>query len=327
MSTHRVLVSDYVFESFAQEREILGAVDAELEVLQCESAEELRQHMPGVHGLLNTYLPGIDADVFDNAPDLRVVVRYGIGLDTIDIPEATKRGIIVANVPDYCIDEVADHAMAHFMTLARKIPLSDRRVRAGEWSLAYVKPLKSLQSMRAGVIGFGRIGRAIARRLKAFGTEVVFADPMINAVSDGCEPVDLDTLFASSDAIFVQCPATPATRHLLCAGAFAKMEKCPIIINCARGEIVDTDAVVAALESGAIAGAGLDLLDDEDAVVKADHPLKRFENVTLTPHSAWFSDASIPNLQKRAAEEMAKALTGQRPSSLVNPEVMERNGQ
>lgn len=325
MSTHKVLVSDYVFESFDQEREILKAVDAELEVLQCKSAEELRAHMPGVHGLLNTYLPGIGETVFDNAPDLKAVVRYGIGLDTIDVPAATKRGIVVANVPDYCIDEVADHALAHFMTLARKIPLSDRRVRAGEWSLAYVKPLKSLQTMRAGIIGFGRIGRAIARRLQAFGLEVVFADPMINAAADGCNPVDLDTLFATSDAIFVQCPACEATRHLLGAEAFAKMEKCPLIVNCARGEIVDTDAVVAALESGTIAGAGLDLLEDEDAVLKTDHPLKRFENVTLTPHSAWFSDASIPNLQRRAAEEMAKILSGQRPSSLVNPEAMERN--
>jgi len=318
----RVLVTDHVFESFEAEERILGEIGAELQVLQCRSAEELKPHLPGVHGLLNTYLPGIDAQVYDAAPDLKAVVRYGIGLDTIDIPAATQRGIIVANVPDYCTDEVADHALAHFLCLARKLLLSDRKVRGSEWSLAYLKPLKAMRAMRAGIIGFGRIGRAIARRLAPFGTEIVFHDPQVTGATEGCSPVPLDDLWATCDAIFVQCPASLETRHLLGREAFEKMKKQPLIINCARGEIVDTDALVWALENGRIAGAGLDLLEDEDAVVKHDHPLKHFDNVTLTPHSAWFSDLAIPSLQRRAAEEMARILTGERPRSLVNPEVL-----
>jgi len=327
MSTLTVLVTDTVFTDFEQERRILAGVDTDLKVLQCKSAAELIPHLDNVHGLLNTYLPGIDSDVFDAAPALKAVVRYGIGLDTIDIPAATQHGIMVANVPDYCIDEVADHALAHFLTLARKVSLADRNVKAGDWSLAYVKPLKPLQAMRAGIIGFGRIGRAIARRLTPFGIEVVFHDPALANAADGCRPVTFDQLLASSDAIFVQCPATEATRRLLDRKAFAAMHKQPLIINCARGEIIDTDALVEALRNGRVAGAGLDVLDDEDAVVQHPHPLKEFPNVILTPHSAWLSDAAVPTLQRRAAEEMASALTGRPPSSLVNPEALTKEKQ
>lgn len=318
----KVIVSDHVFESFDAEREILAAAGAELDVHQCKSAAELATQVDGAEGILNTYLPGIDGTVFDAAPRLRAVVRYGIGLDTIDIPEATRRGIVVANVPDYCIDEVADHAMAHFLALARKIPFSDRKVRAGEWSLSYVKPLKPLRSMRAGIIGFGRIGRALAHRLAPFVGQIVYHDPCVPAPADGALPVGLDDLLANCDAIFIQCPATPDTHHLLDASAFAKMRRKPILINCARGPIVDTDALVAALDRGLVAAAGLDVLEDHGAVVKGDHPLKQHPHVLLTPHSAWFSDAAIPSLQRRAAETMAAILSGQRPAGVVNPEVL-----
>jgi len=317
----KVLVTDHVFETFDAEERILAEVGAELQVLQCRAAAELLPHLAGVHGLLNTYLPGIDAAVFDAAPDLRAVVRYGIGFDNVDTAAARARGIPVCNVPDYCIDEVADHALAHFLDLARKISLADRRVRAGEWSLSYVKPLKAIRQMRAGIIGFGRIGRAIAARLAPLKVETVYYDPVLSGEIAGARRVCLEELWGTCDAIFAQCPATPETRHLLGREAFEQMQKQPLIINCARGEIVDTDALVWALETGKVSGAGLDLLEDEDAVVKHDHPLKGFENVVLTPHSAWFSSAAIPNLQRRAAEEMARALSGQRPTSLVNPEV------
>ena len=322
MPKFKVVVTDYVFEAFDAEKEVLGAVGAELEVCQCKSVEELIPHLAGTHGLLNTYLPGMGKEVFDNAPDLKVIVRYGIGLDTIDVPEATKHGVIVANVPDYCIEEVSDHALAHFLALARKIPLSDRKAKSGEWSLAYVKPLKGITGMTAGIIGFGRIGRAIAHRLKAFGPDVVFFDPYVSDDTDGCRRVELNDLYATCDVIFVQCPSTEATHHLLNRDAFARMKKKPLVINCARGAIVDTDAVVWALETDKISGAGLDLLEDEDAVVKQDHPLRKLDSVILTPHSAWYSAAAIQKLQRKAAEEVARVLRGEKPNSFVNPEVL-----
>ena len=249
MSKYTVLVTDYVFAGFEQERKILAEARAELKIAQCKTIAKLIPQVRGVHGLLNTYLAGIGPEVFDAAPNLKVGVRYGIGLDTIDIPAATFPGIMVANVPDYCINEVANHALAHFRALARKIPLSGRKVKTGEWSNAYVKTLKALAGMRAGIIGFDRIGRVLASRLKAFGVEVV-----------------------------------------------------------------DTDALVWALENGKISGAGLDVLED-DSIIKTPHPLKGCPNVTITPHSAWFSDAAIPELQRRAAQEMARALRGERPTS------------
>lgn len=322
MSRFRVVITDHVFQDFDQERAILGAVDAALEVCQCRTVADLLDRVADADGLLNTYLAGIDARVFDAAPVLKAVVRYGIGVDTIDIAEAGRRGIAVANVPDYCIDEVADHALAHFLCLARKIALADRRVKGGEWSLAAIKPLPAIRTMRAGIIGFGRIGRAIAARLKPLGCDIVFTDPCIDAVTDDCEPVSLDALFATCHAIFVQCPSTPETHHLIDAEACAAMANAPLIINCARGDIVDTEALVQALRSGRVSGAGLDLLEDHEDVVESDHPLKTMDNVILTPHSAWFSDTAIPMLQRRAAETMAQVLAGERPASLLNPEVL-----
>ena len=317
MGMLKVIVTDHVFQDFDQEREILGGVGAELEVQTCTTVDELIPHLAGVHGILNTYLPGIDARVFDAAPDVKAVVRYGIGIDTIDIREATVRGIVVANVPDYCVDEVADHALAHFLCLARKIGFSDRKVKRGEWSLGYVKPLPAIRSMRVGVIGFGRIGRAIARRLKAFGCEVVFSDPLQENKVEGCRRVALDELLSTCNAVFVQCPATPETHHLIDRSAFERMRKGSIFINCARGEIVDTEALIWALENGRIGGAGLDVLEDEAAVVGVNHPLKRMENVQLTPHSAWYSTAAMGELRRKSAEEVLRVLSGKKPKYRV----------
>ena len=326
MAKRKVIVTDYIFESFDTEKEALGAVNAELEVYQCKSADEVIPHLANAHAILNTYLPGMGKKIFDNAPDLKVIVRYGMGLDTIDVAEATRHGVMVACVPDYCINEVADHAMAHFLTLARKIPLSDKKVKTGEWSLAYVKPLKSIQQMRAGIIGFGRIGRAIADRLKPFGPEIVFFDPLIKTDVAGYGNMALDELLMTSDVIFVQCPSTKSTYHLINRQAVEKMKKKPILINCARGAIVETDALVWGLENGRLGGAGLDLLEDE-AIVKHDHPIKKFDNVILTPHSAWYSSAALPSLQRKAIEEVIRVLRGEKPKSLVNPEVMERGSK
>jgi D-3-phosphoglycerate dehydrogenase len=324
MSESKVVVSDYVFESFDAERGILAAVGADLEVLQCKSAEELIPHLADAHALLNTYLPGIDKAVFDAAPKLKAVVRYGIGVDTIDVPEATRHGVMVANVPDYCIEEVSSHALALFLCLNRKVAFSDAKVKAGEWSLSYVKPVTGIAEMTCGIIGFGRIGREIARRLAGFGPTILFSDPVIAAAEvDGCRRVELDDLFAQCDAIFVQCPANERTRHLLGREAFVKMQRKPVIINAARGEIVDTEALVEALGAGLISGAGLDVVEDEKALIEPDHPLRKLGNVVLTPHSAWYSTAAIRKLQRNAAEEVARVLRGEKPRSLINPEVLE----
>jgi D-3-phosphoglycerate dehydrogenase len=323
MPKFKVLVTDHVFEHFDREKSVLSPLDAELVVREAEHASELVDDVVDADAILNTYLPGIDRELLKHGKKLRAVVRYGIGVDTINIPHATELGIMVANVADYCINEVADHALALFLTLGRKTAFSDTRVKGGEWSLSFVKPMKAAREMTAGIVGFGRIGRAIAARLRPFGINVVFSDPGVTGNADGARNVEFDTLLAASDVIFIQCPANDATHHLIDGSALNKTSKCPLLINTARGSIVDTDAVVQALQAGKLSGAGLDVLEDEDAVVKADHPLKQFDNVVMTPHSAWFSDAAIPELQKRAAEQVALVLRGERPTSLLNPEVLE----
>lgn len=321
MPKYKVLVTDHVFENFDGEKAALESVDAELVIRQAKTPGELTEDVRDADAILNTYLGPIDKALFSVAEKLKIVARYGIGVDTINVADATDRGIMVTNVPDYCVNEVADHALALFLTLARKTAFSDRKIRAGEWSLSYVKPMKAIQGMTVGIVGFGRIGREIAQRVLTFGVQVVFADPFVSEPLEGTVQVDLETLLESSDAIFIQCPSTDETHHLLNQDAFARMKAMPLVINTARGPIVDTDAVVWALKNNRIAGVALDVLEDEEAVVKQDHPLKAFDNVILTPHSAWFSDRAIPQLQRLAAEEVARVLRGERPKSLINPEV------
>jgi D-3-phosphoglycerate dehydrogenase len=324
MATYRVVVTDYVFESFDTEREALAELDAELVLLQCKTPEQLVPHLPGTHVLLNTYMPGVDERIFHAAPDLKAVVRYGVGVETIDMRAATRHGVMVVNVPDYCVEEVADHALALFLTLARKTCLANARVKAGEWSFSHLKPLHALAGMRAGVIGFGRIGRAIAGRLRAFGIQVCFADPGVHGDTGGATKVRLNQLLETAQAIFVQCSANEQTYHLIGRGAIKKMKNRPLLINAARGPIVDIDAVVWGLMTHRLGGAGLDVLEDHNAVVSTDHPLKHLPNVVLTPHTAWYSDAALRKLQAKAVAEVVRVLEGEKPLSLLNPEVLEK---
>jgi D-3-phosphoglycerate dehydrogenase len=323
MARYKVLVTDHVFENFEQEEKALAGLEAELVVRQAKDAAELLEDVRDADAVLNTYLGSIDRRLFEKADRLRIVARYGIGVDTINVPDATEFGILVTNVPDYCVDEVANHALAHFLSLARKIGFSDAKVRDGQWSLSYVKPMKPLRTMTAGIVGLGKIGKAIAARLQPFGLNVTFSDPVVDE-HPGARRVAFEQLLRDSDVIFVQCPANERTRHLFDREAFARMQRKPILVNTARGPIVETDALVEALQKGLVSAAGLDLLEDQEQVVATDHPLKSFDHVTLTPHSAWYSELAIPELQRRAAEEVARALRGEPPRSPINPEVLER---
>ncbi|HPS52314.1 MAG TPA: C-terminal binding protein [Phycisphaerae bacterium] len=319
----KVIVTDYVFESFENEEKSLAEIGATLELHQCKSQNELTAVIKDADVILNTYLPGLDAKVFSYAPKLKGIVRYGIGLDTISISDATAAGIKVANVPDYCVEEVADHAMSLFLCMARKVALSDKKMKSGVVSLGYVKPLKGITSMTAGIIGFGRIGQAIASRLKPFGSKIVFSDPCIDDSKGLAEKVSLDELCETCDAIFVQCPANKHTHHLLDASRFASMRKSPIIINAARGQIIDTAALLDALQSGKASAAGLDVLEDEKQVIESDHPFRKMDNVILTPHSAWYSSDAIIKLQTQACQEVVRILKGENPKNFANPEVLE----
>jgi len=328
MPKFKVVVTDYVFENFEQEEAVFAPLDVDLVIRQAKDAAELMDDVADADAILNCYLPGMNRELLQHGKKLKVVVRYGIGVDTINIPDCTELGIMVANVDDYCINEVADHAMALFLTLARKIASSGRRTRAGEWSLAYVKPLPAIREMTAGIIGFGRIGQAIAERLAPFGVKIIFADPGVDDGAGLAAKVEFDELLAQSDVIFVQCPSNEHTKRLINDESISQMTKAPLIINAARGAIVDTDALVRALASGKISGAGLDVLEDEKGVMADEnHPLRTMGNVVLTPHSAWVSNKALPELQRRAALQAAMVLRGERPTKLLNPEVLKSFGR
>lgn len=324
MFKFKVVVTDYVFPNLDPEREILARAGARLVSGQCKTRDEVIELARGADALLNTYYGPVDGAVMDAMPNCRIIVRYGIGVDTIDIPAATARGIMVANVPDYCIDEVSDHGVAMFLALARKLPQGNADVNAGNNGLAGLKPMKRISSMTVGVVGMGRIGRAIVDKLAPFGCEVVFFDPYFQGPSKFIvRHVGLNELFAECDAIILQAPANAETYHLLNAEAFAMMAKQPVIVNCARGELIDTAALVLALDRGQVSGAALDVVEELPATGNARALLNR-RNVILTPHSAWFSAQALHSLQRLAAMEVARALTGEAPKSLQNPEVRSR---
>jgi len=321
----KVVVTDYVFDNLDTERSILEECDAELVVLQCKSVDEVIPFAIDADAILNTYLGGLDEHFFSTLKKCKVVVRYGIGVDTIDVKAATRYGIMVANVPDYCIEEVSDHAVACALDLIRKLTLSDRRIRQGDWGLGYLKPLHRLRGLTAGIVGMGRIGRLSAHKLNSFGVNLIFHDPFveISIASDGfhARKVTLEELVAESDIILIHVPATPETYHLFNKKLFSLMKREPIIINCARGTLVDTDALVDALAKGQISGAALDVIEGVPPF-SPDNPLCQFDNVIITPHSAWYSEEALANLQQLAVEEVARVLKGERPKSLINPEVL-----
>lgn len=315
MATHKVYVTDHVFKNLDPERAILKDMDCELIELSIKDSSELKEAAADAEVLLNTYLPNLSAEVMDSLPNLKGIVRYGIGVDTIDLQAAKERGIQVANVPDYCIDEVSDHAVALALTLVRKTALSSNRIKAGDYGLNYVHPIRGLRSSTVTVVGYGRIGKRIARKMEAFGCKLQFCDPFVES-DELAAKVTLDEACENSDIIILQSPSVPETHHMLNVETFSKMQKKPYIVNTARGDLIDTAALEQALITGQISGAGLDVVEGY-ASLDADFSLCKYENVILTPHSAWVSEDALVALQSLAAQEVRRILKGEKLRSSV----------
>jgi D-3-phosphoglycerate dehydrogenase len=244
----------------------------------------------------------------------RAIGRFGLGVDNIDVPAAAARGIVVTYVPDYCMQEVSDHAMALLLALARKVPFSNKLVQAGRWEMPAVAPLRRLEGQVLGLIGFGNIPRAVAPKARAFGLKVVAHDPYAPKevfTAAGVDSVSFDDLLARSDFISVHAPLLPATRGLVNATAFAKMKKGALIVNTARGPLIDEPALVAALDSGHLGGAALDVVTTEP--LAKDSPLIGRDNVILTPHTAFYSVEALEELQTKCASDVARVLSGEKP--------------
>ena len=303
-----VLITDCDHPTTDIERALIEAAGLDLVVARCRTGADVIAAATdcAAVGLIVQYAP-ISAEVLQALPACRVVGRYGVGLDTIDLATAASLGIRVVNVPDYCTDEVADHALGLILALTRGIVPLDRGVQRGTWDFRLAGRVRRPSSQRLGVVGLGRIGSALARRAAALGYDVVGADPL-GARNSGVQLVDLDTLLTTSDVVSIHAPLDPSTRHLIDARALGLMRPTAIVVNTSRGGLVDHDALVDALRDGRLGGAGLDVLEEEP--IPADDPLIGMPNVVLTPHAAFYSEESLIEMKRKVSQRVLGVLSG-----------------
>jgi D-3-phosphoglycerate dehydrogenase len=322
MSTFKVLITDYAWPTLDIERAILTAVDAELIVAQTGEELELIQLAPQTDAILTCW-KRVTAAVLDAAPHCRLVSRYGIGLDNIAVDRATALGMLVTNVPDFCRDEVSDQVMALLLALARRIVPFANQTRNGVWNLQTGRAIPRLRGQTLGLIGYGNLARALVPKALGFGLKIMAYTPRL--AQDALAPFgvatnDLDFLLREADYVSIHAPLTPATRGMIDARALRLMKPSAFLINTARGAIVDEGALFTALQEGWIAGAALDVLAQEPP--PPDHPLLTLDNVIITPHTAFYSQAAIAELAHKAAAHVAQVLGGETPTNLVNPMVL-----
>jgi D-3-phosphoglycerate dehydrogenase len=311
MPQPRVLVTDHGFPNLRHEESAVRAAGGELVVAQCKTAEDVIAVARDADALLVQWAP-INAAVIASLARCRVIVRYGIGVDNVDVAAAKARGIAVCNIPDYGIHEVAEHAVSLALALSRQLPQIDRRLRSGTWKIVPDKPMPALRETTFATAGFGRIARTAHEMMKNFGGKRIAYDPYISAEimqAAGVEKVNLEELFTRADILSLHLPHTPDTTHFVNAARMAQMKKNAIIVNTARGPLIDTKALAVALNAGTIAAAGLDVYEKEP--VEKDHPLFSCPNALLTSHVAWYSESSIPRLQQLAAEEAVRGIKGE----------------
>jgi D-3-phosphoglycerate dehydrogenase / 2-oxoglutarate reductase len=317
-----IAVSDSVFPNLDPAREVLSRIGAELFLAEAPTPDAIMRVARDADGVLVTYAK-LTADMIGQMARCHIISRFGIGVDNVDIAAATKAGIVVTRVPDYCIDEVSDHTMALLLALARKIPFANSRAHAGRWEMPAVVPIYRLRGSVLGLVGFGRIPQVVAPKAKTFGLKVISYDPLVSEGTmsgRGVEKVEFSELLSVSDYVSIHAPLVPETNRLFNADAFCRMKPTAYLINTARGPIVDEQALAHALDLGQLAGAALDVLPHEPPSAS---PLFGRENVILTPHMSFYSAESLIDLQRRAAEEVVRVLSGETPLNSLNPEALQ----
>jgi D-3-phosphoglycerate dehydrogenase len=326
MAQLQVAVSDSVFPNLDPARAVLSTIGAQLRLAEEPSADAILRVARDADALLATYAK-ITAEMIRQMTRCRIISRFGIGVDNVDIPAATERGIVVTKVPDYCIDEVSDHTMALLLSAVRKIPFANSMVHAGKWEMPAVVPIHRLRGTILGLVGFGRIPQLVAPKAQSFGMRVVSYDPYIpKDVFERArvESVEFGELLKISDYISIHSPLLPETQGLFNADAFRQMKPSAYLINTARGPIVDEAALAHALDAGQLAGAALDVMPKEPPTAS---PLFGRPNVILTPHTSFYSEESLVDLQTKAAEEVVRVLKGEAPKNPVNPEALKAKPQ
>jgi D-3-phosphoglycerate dehydrogenase / 2-oxoglutarate reductase len=307
-----VAITDSPFHSLDPAKNALARLDPEYRMAKSPSADDILAVARDADAILVTYakLPG---ELLRQLTHCRAIGRFGLGVDNIDLPAAKALGIAVNYVPDYCLREVSDHAMALLLSLARKVTFANKLVQSGRWEVPPIVPLRRLEGQVLGLVGFGNIPRALAPKAKAFGLKVLAHDPYVAKdalAAAGVEGVSFDDLLRSADFISVHAPLSPATRGMMNESAFAKMKKGAFLINTARGPLIDEDALIAALDSGHLGGAALDVVTEEP--LAKDSALLARDNVVLTPHTAFYSVEALEELQSKCANDVARVLSGEK---------------
>jgi len=308
-----IAVTDSPFPSLDPAKAALARLNPELRMAKSASADDILAVAREADAVFVTYakLPG---DLLKQFARCKVIGRFGLGVDNIDIPTAAALGITVTYVPDYCMREVSDHAMALLLALARKIPLSNQLVQSGRWEVPPITPLHRLDGQVLGLVGFGNIPRALAPKAKAFGLRVVVHDPFVAPevlAQAAVEDASLDALLAMSDFVSIHAPLLPATRGLFNAETFIKLKPGAYLINTARGPLVDETALINALDAGHLGGAALDVVETEP--LPKNSKLLGRDNVILTPHTAFYSVEALEELQTKCASDVARVLSGEKP--------------
>lgn len=314
-----VAITDYTFPDLELERSILSAGGFELRSGNDKQIPALKALVAEADAVITQFAP-INAEVIGAMQRAKVIVRYGIGYDNVDVKAARERGIPVCNIPDYCIDEVADHTLAFILGVTRQVVPNTLHVRDCQWGLATpLDQLRTLRDQTVGLVGFGRIGREVAARLGPFKCRRLVHDAFVPADAvraAGCEPVTLDELLAQSDIVSLHCPSTPQTKKLLNADSLGRMKRGAVVVNLARGDLIDTTALVNALQTGQIASAALDVCDPEP--IPADSPLRSLSNVIVASHIASASPKAVRTLRETAAKLAVMALRGEPLPNVVD---------
>ena len=318
MSTYKIIIADSRYPGYDEELGELASIDAEVIIERSDDPAVLAKLMGGTHGLIANLAP-ITAEVIAAMDVCKCVSRYGVGYDNVDTAALKAKGVMLANVPTYCMEDVSDHAVALMLDAVRKIAAKDRRVREGQWNLTGIQKVYRIAGKTLGLIGYGGISRVVHRKMAGFNpARVLVFDPFVSAEqakAAGVELIDLPTLCAQADFISVHAPLNDQTHHMLGAEQFAAMKPTAIVVNTSRGGLIDTAALIDAVNAGTIAWAGLDVFESEP--LEADSPLRGMDHVTLTDHAGWYSEEAMVDLKTLAARNIVQALTTGTPDGLV----------
>jgi D-3-phosphoglycerate dehydrogenase len=320
---YQVAILGTRFGSPDLEAEELAHLDIDFVLGSGKNPEEIAIVAQDAVAILAGAPPKFDRNVLSNLPNCRTIVRYGVGTETIDLKAATDLGIIVANVPDYCTEEVATHTLTLILANLRKLVQADAAVKHGNWQFSHLRPLYSTENQVLGIVGFGKIGQAVARKARPFGFEILTSDPFTTqeqADSLDVKLVELTELLKQADIISLNAPLTGQTYHLINRETISSMKDGAYLVNTSRGGLIDEDALEEALRQGKLAGAALDVLETEPN--PKDFPLANSEQVILTPHMAWYTEQATVRMRQFASREVGRVLTGGWPLNLVNRDVV-----